>query len=59
VLAIVLMMTVIVLLAAGVVLYVAFGHRDEDGPRTAWLGDAMSRAVESLPTLEESDQLRR
>ena len=52
---IVVMMFVIVALAAAVGLYVAFPHRGEDVPRASWLGQAMRRGVESLPTLETDD----
>ncbi len=53
VLAIVIAMLVIVAIAAAVVAYVAFPHRGEDLPGATWLGDAMSRAVESLPTVDD------
>lgn len=55
-LAIVIAMLVIVSIAAVVVAYVAFPHRGEDLPGAPWLGDAMSKAVESLPTVEDSEQ---
>ncbi len=45
-------MLVIMLLAGVVVLYVAFPHRGEDVPRTPWLGAAMKRGVNALPTLD-------
>jgi hypothetical protein len=42
----------LVLALAGVVLaYVAYPHRGEQVPHAPWLGDAMKRGVESLPTL--------
>ena len=44
-------MLLIVLLAATVVLYVAFPHRGADMPHTPWLGIAMRKAVNLLPTL--------
>ena len=49
--AIVLAMLVIVALAAVVVVYVAFPHRGEDVPAAPWLGDAMAKAVDALPTV--------
>jgi hypothetical protein len=49
---IVLTMLVIMVLAAMVVLYVAFPHRGEEMPRTPWVGDAMKRGVNRLPTLD-------
>lgn len=45
-------MLAILLLAGGVVLYVAFPHRGEDMPHTPWVGDAMRKGVEMLPTLD-------
>ena len=51
--AIVLAMLVILLLAAVVVVYVAFPHRGEDVPGVPWVGDAMTKAVEAVPTLDE------
>jgi hypothetical protein len=54
--AILLTMLVIVLVAGLVVVYVAFPHRGEDVPRTPWVGDAMRRGVEKLPTLDNQRQ---
>jgi hypothetical protein len=48
---IVLAMLVIMVLAGVVVLYVAFPHRDEEMPRTPWVGEAMKKGVSMLPTL--------
>jgi len=31
---------------------VAFPHRGEDMPHTPWVGDAMRRGVQMLPTLD-------
>jgi len=56
VLPIVIAMILIVVLAAVVVAYVAFPHRGEQMPAAPWLGDAMSRAVDALPTVEDSEQ---
>jgi hypothetical protein len=55
VLTIVLTMLLILLVAAAIVVYVAFPHRGEDVPKAGWLGDGMRKAVESLPTLEEDE----
>lgn len=42
-----------ILVVAGVVaLYVAYPHRGEEVPRAPWLGDAMNRAAESIPTVD-------
>jgi hypothetical protein len=51
-LSIVLAMLVILVLAGTVVLYVAFPHRGEEMPHTPWVGDAMRKGVEKLPTLD-------
>lgn len=45
-------MFVIIALAGTVVLYVAFPHRGEELPRAQWVGDAMRKGVERLPTLD-------
>jgi len=52
VISIVLAMLAIMILAAVVVLYVAFPHRGEDVPHTPWVGDAMRKGVDLLPTLD-------
>jgi hypothetical protein len=52
VLAIVIAMLVIVAVAAAVVVYVAYPHRGEELPAVPWLGDAISKAVGALPTVE-------
>ncbi|HET6625485.1 MAG TPA: hypothetical protein VFG63_03775 [Nocardioidaceae bacterium] len=49
---IVLAMLVIMVLAGVVVLYVAFPHRGEEMPHTPWVGDAMRKGVNMLPTLD-------
>ncbi|MFL6108404.1 MAG: hypothetical protein ACJ72D_20375 [Marmoricola sp.] len=46
-------MLAILVVAGGVVLYVAFPHRDHEVPGAPWLGDAMKRGVEALPTLDD------
>lgn len=50
-LSILLVMGVILVLAAAVVLYVAFPRRGQDVPHAPWVGDAMRQGVKSLPTL--------
>ena len=42
----------IMVLAGGIVLYVAFPHRGEEVPRTPWVGEAMRKGVDLLPTLD-------
>ncbi|WP_193612292.1 hypothetical protein [Nocardioides lijunqiniae] len=61
------MLTLVIIMAAILVLcglvltYVAFPHRGAQVPAAPWLGDAMSRAVDAVPTLDEeaADQARR
>ena len=54
-LTIALAMLAILVLSGLVVTYVAFPHRGEDVPGAPWLGDAMTKGVESLPTLDEDE----
>ena len=49
---IVLTMIVIVAVAVAVVLYVTFPHRREQMPHAPWVGRAMRKAVDSMPTLD-------
>lgn len=56
---IVLAMLVIMVLAGVVVLYVAFPHRGEDVPNVPWVGDAMRKGVEKLPTLDNQREWER
>lgn len=42
----------IVLLAVLVVVYVAYPHRGEDVPSAPWVGEAMRKGVNMLPTLD-------
>ena len=53
-LSIVISMVVIVAIAALVVTFVAFPHRGEEVPGVPWLSDSMSRAVDVLPTLDNT-----
>ncbi|MDP9822568.1 hypothetical protein J2S59_002377 [Nocardioides massiliensis] len=48
---IVLMLGILVL-AGTVVLYVAYPHRGQEVPQLPWVGDALRRGVEALPTLD-------
>ena len=44
------------LVVAGiVVLYVAYPHRGETMPGVPWLGDAMGKAVDAAPVLDEEE----
>ena len=54
-LAIVLMMSLGVLVAAAVAVYVAYPHRGEEMPVAPQLGDAMRKGVDALPTHEDSE----
>jgi len=55
VLTVLLAMLGIVLLAVLVVLYVAYPHRGEEVPHTPWLGQAMRKGVNRLPTLDNQN----
>jgi hypothetical protein len=57
VLPILLAMLGIVLLAGLVVVYIAYPHRGQDVPKAAWIGTAMRKGVDRLPTLD--NQARR
>lgn len=49
-------MLVALVVAALVVVYVAYPHRGQDVPRAGWLGDAMTRAVDAAPLLSPEEQ---
>ena len=50
---IVITMVVIIAVAGLVVAFVAFPHRGEELPVAPWLGEAMTNAVDAMPTLDE------
>jgi len=52
---IVVIMVVILALCGVIAAYVAFPHRGEDLPGAPWLGDAMARAADVLPILEDDE----
>lgn len=52
---IVIAMVLIVALAGAIVVYVAYPHRGEDVPSAPWVGDAMRKGVDMLPTLDHDD----
>ena len=54
-LSIVLAMIAILAIAGAVVVYVAYPHRGEEVPHTPWVGEAMRKGVDALPTLEDSE----
>ena len=53
---IVVMMAVILALCGVIAAYVAFPHRGEELPGAPWLGDAMARAADAMPLLEEEEE---
>lgn len=53
---IIVMMLGILLVAALVALYVAFPHRGEDIPGAPWLGEAMNRAADAAPVLDDEHE---
>jgi hypothetical protein len=53
VLTVIITMAAILIVAAVVVVYVAFPHRNQDVPGAPWLGDALKRGVDALPTLDD------
>jgi hypothetical protein len=48
-------MLVILVVSGLVVAYVAFPHRDKEMPHAPWLGEAMNKATEAIPTLDEDE----
>jgi hypothetical protein len=50
---IIVLMAVILALCGGIAVYVAFPHRGEELPGVPWLGDAISRAADAVPIVEE------
>jgi hypothetical protein len=49
---ILLAMLVILAVAVLVVVYVAYPHRGEEMPNAPWVGEALKRTVDAVPTLE-------
>jgi len=49
----------IVVLAGLVVLYVAYPHRGESVPNAPWLGEAMRKGVNRLPTVDNQRENQR
>jgi len=48
-------MLVILVVSGLVVAYVAYPHRGEEMPHAPWLGDAMNKATDAMPTLDEDE----
>jgi hypothetical protein len=55
VLVILLTMLAILVLATAVVAYVAYPHRGHELPAVPWVGRAMRRGVDAIPTLAEPE----
>jgi hypothetical protein len=57
----VVLMLAILVLAGGVVLYVAYPHRGEDVPGAPWLGEAIRKGVDGVGDLLDrpADERRR
>jgi hypothetical protein len=53
VLVIVVAMLVVLVVAGLVVVYVAYPHRGEELPAAPWLGEAMTRAADAAPLIED------
>lgn len=51
-LSVALILLAILALAGLVVLYVAYPHRGEDVPKAPWVGEALQKGVDRLPTLQ-------
>ena len=52
-------MTAILVVAGAVFVYVAYPHRGQQVPNAAWLGDAMRKGVDRLPTLDNQAERER
>ena len=42
------------IVAGAVVVYGLYPHRDEDVPYAPWLGEAMRKGVEAMPTIDKA-----
>ena len=56
-LAIVVVMVLILVVAGLVAAYVAYPHRGEELPGAPWLGDAMAKAADAVPLLDDEDEV--
>ena len=52
---IVVVMLVVLAVAALVMTFAAYPNRGQEVPRAPWLGEALNRAVEAMPNLENPD----
>ncbi|GAA3806300.1 hypothetical protein [Nocardioides panacisoli] len=48
-------MVFVLVVAALVVVYVAYPHRGERMPHTPWLGEALGKAADRVPVIEEDE----
>lgn len=48
-------MGVILTICGVIAVFVAFPHRGEELPGAPWLGEAMSRAADAVPVLDDED----
>jgi hypothetical protein len=55
VVAIVVVMVLILVMVGLFAAFVAYPHRGERMPVTPWLGDAMAKAADAAPVLEDED----
>jgi hypothetical protein len=56
VVAIVVVMVLILVLVGLFAAFVAYPHRGERMPVTPWLGDAMAKAADAAPVLDDEDE---
>lgn len=52
---VVIAMLVSLVVAGLVVLYVAYPHRGERMPAVPWVGDALGKAADAVPVIEEDE----
>ena len=52
---IVIAMIVSLVVAALVVLYVAYPHRGEEMPAVPWFGNALGKAADAVPVIDEDE----
>jgi hypothetical protein len=57
VVAVIVVMVLILLVAGVVAVYVAYPHRGEEMPAVPWVGDALAKAAEAMPLLEDEDEV--
>jgi hypothetical protein len=55
VVSIVVSMCVVLAVSVVIVVYVAFPHRGEALPALPWLGEAMRKGADALPTIEDAE----